>query len=141
MNITRVFDRLKERDGQLDLSELELTDEDLSAVALVEGVRDLSIGQNPLITIDGLRALAQLGTTLEGLHLWELPIDDRWLRVLPTLFPRLKQLSFGGEDLIAVSSEGLQALAELTCLEAVTTDDDDHAEELQRLYPGLKVEF
>jgi len=126
-------------DGQLDLSELDLTDEDLSAVALVDGIRYLSIGQNPLITIDGLRALAQLGTTLEGLHLWELPIDDRWLRVMPTLFPRLKQLSFGGEDLIAVSSEGFHSLKDFPCLQHVITDNN-YADELRRLYPGLKVE-
>jgi len=138
VNITRVFDRLRERDGRLDLSELDLTDHDLSDLAAVADVRDLSLGENPLITVPGLKMLAPLGATLEAICLWDLPLDDEWLQVMPTLFPRLKQLSFGGENVIA-TLDGLQSLNDLSCLESVITDNR-YTEELLRLYPRLKVE-
>ncbi len=138
MNVVRLLERLNTEDHRLDLDKLEVTDDDLALVAQVPVVSKLFLGQNPLITVNGLKQLVSLANTLEHLSLGEMMIDDDVLQVITTLFPNLKHFWFIGER-VTVTMEGLRVLAQLQNLQTVMVDNEDYHAELCRLYPKMQV--
>ena len=142
MNLSVLFqERLLSDMGRLDLDNLEITDKDLWEAAPLANVRALHFGNNPFVTVEGLKSLASLKNDLQVLDLFNsgIRIDDAGLLIIVALFPRLKFLYFGGES-VTLSLEGLKALAQCPELDILMVDREEYEDELRKLFPKLKIE-
>ncbi|PWU03250.1 MAG: hypothetical protein C5B53_00680 [Candidatus Melainabacteria bacterium] len=134
-----VFKRLKTAANQLDLSCLNVKDDELVHLALIE-VEHISFAGNPHLTIEGLKKLAPKGDKYRFIDFMHsgIKIDDAGLLTITELFPNVTTLWLGGAG-FEVTPEGLKALARCAHLQDIAIADPVLLAAVKKLFRQLKV--